>query len=331
MTRLAVATTQSITSSDRRSVLGACGLVKWCHDVAAVRRRDWPTLAIFGLNAAWLHTLGAPVALPAAPEAHLTPVSPRPAQAELELKVVVFGRLVARRRRRGRLSELRGGRRPVRGGQVARPRGGSFAFSSCVSTALHRRGATGIPLSQDPSTCLGLPSTRPRPGTARPRCTPAASAATSPLSRRCSTPSGCGSRRRAAPPRSPSTPCPLRSRCSSRICCPRSSTRTTRRAGHAPSRGARGGRGEAAGGGGHAGGRAPCLCLRRRRPVNHIVPAFIIRGSGGDGGAGGILVLAACALTSKACRLRAATGGRPPPRWRRHRSRRLCPTRGENN
>ena len=46
-----------------------------------------------------------------------------------------------------------------------------------------------------------------------------------PSPRRCSTPSGCGSRRRAAPPRSPSTPCPLRSKCSSRICCPRSSTR----------------------------------------------------------------------------------------------------------
>ena len=33
--RLGVATTQSITATDRRSVVGSCGLVKWCHDVAA--------------------------------------------------------------------------------------------------------------------------------------------------------------------------------------------------------------------------------------------------------------------------------------------------------
>ena len=55
---------------------------------------------LLGRGRRWMNDLGAPVALPAAPEAHLTPVSPRPAQAELELKVVVFGRLVARRRRR---------------------------------------------------------------------------------------------------------------------------------------------------------------------------------------------------------------------------------------
>ena len=35
MPRLGVATTQSISPDSSRSVLGACGLVKWCHDVAA--------------------------------------------------------------------------------------------------------------------------------------------------------------------------------------------------------------------------------------------------------------------------------------------------------
>ena len=33
--RLGVATTQRVIVSDRRSVLGSCGLVKWCHDVAS--------------------------------------------------------------------------------------------------------------------------------------------------------------------------------------------------------------------------------------------------------------------------------------------------------